>query len=108
MIGLQAFSTLIVSFTGFNGQYIAVNSQLTDDGAHAGYRLQSVGASTSQPRMFFLGPTQLLQSGLDVPLASTLDDGAIAAEIQAATGGSSATLATQIQSEIQPLDGRAT
>jgi hypothetical protein len=101
MIGLQSFSTLIVSFTGFNGQYIAVNGQITDDGAHAGFRLQSTGSSASQPRMFFLGVTQLLQPEVAVPLASSLDADAIAAEIQDATGQETAALAQAIQSSIQ-------
>jgi hypothetical protein len=106
MIGLQAFSTLIVSFTGFNGQYIAVNSQLTDDGQHAGYRLQSSNPSTSQPRMFFLGPTQLLQSGIELPLASTLDEGAVAAEIQLATGQTETALATRVAQQLETTPTR--
>ncbi len=64
---------LMVSFKGFNGQYIAVDSDISTHvdsygHSHSGYRLRSIGTSNVKARPFFLGVSNTLQAGLKVPL----------------------------------------
>lgn len=62
----------IVQFLGFNGQAIAVNPQITGHDDHSGYLLQSDGSSNPQAALWFMGVSGVLQSGLQVRLASEM------------------------------------
>jgi hypothetical protein len=72
VIRMQSHGLNIVQFQGFNGQNIAVNTQITSDRYHSGYRMQSTGSSNPQASLFFMGVTKLLQPGLQVRLASEM------------------------------------
>ncbi|HEX4369126.1 MAG TPA: hypothetical protein VH023_19990 [Rhodopila sp.] len=67
-IEMDSLDSLMVSFKGFNGNYIAVNGQMSDHGGHSGYRLQSLGAADAKARIWFMAVTQILQPGLRIPL----------------------------------------
>lgn len=72
ILGITGADLLTVSLTGFNGQYLAVNSQLSVHDGHSGFRLQSVGTGDYNARTFFLGVTKLIQSAVAVPLRHEL------------------------------------
>lgn len=100
-IRMQTYGALIVSFTGFNGQAIAVNSALTNDGVHSGFRLQSTDSPNRQAQMFFLGVTQLLQPGFRLPHVRELTTEQIAHEVQAVTANNATTVAAAISEALQ-------
>jgi hypothetical protein len=53
-IGIQTHDLGILGFTGFNGQYIAVNDSLTSHDDHTGYLLQSNSSDpTSKDTLWF-------------------------------------------------------
>lgn len=57
---------MIVSFNGWNGQAIAVDSGISGHDNHSGYRLRSVGSSNPKASLWFLGISNTLQKGLDL------------------------------------------
>lgn len=73
-IEMDSLGTLMVRFKGFNGQAIAVNSQISDHDGTSGYRLQSLGASDPKSFTWFMSVTQILQPGLQVALGRTLSE----------------------------------
>lgn len=72
-LAINGADLLIISLQGWNNQYVAVNSQLSQHDNHSGYRLQSIGSSDSNARSFFVGITQV-QPGLHVPMRSELTE----------------------------------
>lgn len=72
ILGITGADLLTISLTGFNGQYLAVNSQLSVHDGHSGFRLQSVGTDNYNARTFFLGVTRLIQPAVHVPLRHEL------------------------------------
>lgn len=71
-IEMDSMGELITAFKGFNGQYIAINSQTSDHDGYCGYRLQSVGASDPKTYMWFMAVNQILQPGLQIPLRNAV------------------------------------
>lgn len=78
IIGMQAVGGLVVAFTGFNGQAIAVDSSPDAHDGHTGYRVRSVGSSDAQSRLWFVGVNQVLQADVPATLASEVTDDVIA------------------------------
>ncbi|MGI8666827.1 MAG: hypothetical protein ACR2N4_12465 [Jatrophihabitans sp.] len=72
ILTISGADLLTISLQGFNGQYVAVNSQLSVHDWHSGFRLQSVGTQDYNARTFFLGITQLIQPAVHVPLRHEL------------------------------------
>jgi hypothetical protein len=83
-IGMQSVGGLVVALTGFNGQAIAVDANPDSHDWHTGYRVQSVGSSDPQSRLWFLGVSQVLQEGVKVTLASDVTDDVIRESLTAA------------------------
>lgn len=79
-LGIADGSLLTISLRGFNGQYIAVDSDISSHQGHAGYRLRSVGTPDVKARMWFLGITRTVQGGLGAPLKNQVTE----ADIQGA------------------------
>ena len=63
---------LTISLRGWNSEYLTVNTAISAHDDHSGYRLRSVSGGDHKARTFFLGITELLQPGLDLPLRSEL------------------------------------
>lgn len=77
ILGITGADLLTISLQGFNGQYLAVNNQLSVHDGHSGFRLQSIGTDNYNARTFFLGVTRLVQPALAVPLRHELTGTAI-------------------------------
>lgn len=97
---------LTVNFQGVNGQYVAVNPGPTthDDAngnSHTGYLLQSNAPAPGQSTNMLVAVTQVLQAGIEVPLAANLSptDIAIALTEQGVTNAT--TVAASIHAAIQ-------
>lgn len=57
----------MVSFKGFNNEYVAIDQDISSHQYHAGYRLRSIGTVDVKSRMWFLlGVTESLQEGLKI------------------------------------------
>lgn len=69
---LESRDLLTVSLLGFNDRYVAVDPAITSHDGHSGYELHSTGTDDPRSRMWFLGASELLQDGLDMPLAADL------------------------------------
>ncbi len=63
---------LTISLLGWNSEYLTVDSGISAHDDHSGYRLRSVSGGDHKAETFFLGITELLQPGLDLPLRSEL------------------------------------
>jgi hypothetical protein len=64
ILGFTAGDLLTISFSGFNGQAIAVDSQISSHEWHRGYRLRSTGTSDVKARTFFMLVDRALQPDL--------------------------------------------
>ena len=66
----------MIRLQGWNGQFVAVDSKISRDARHGGYRLLSVGAPDPKAYTWFLAVTSVLQAGVDVPRKEqlTFDD----------------------------------
>jgi hypothetical protein len=73
-LAITGADLLTISLQGFNSQYIAVNTQLSQHGGHNGYRLQSIGTGDYNARTFFVGISRVLQEGVEAPLRSELTE----------------------------------
>jgi hypothetical protein len=74
----------IVSFKGFNNQYIALDADISRHDDHSGYRVRSIGTGDVKARSWFLGVTQVLQKGPTLPLAHEVTQEDILREMLAA------------------------
>jgi hypothetical protein len=79
---------LIISLKGWNGQYVAVDADISTHqdafgNMHSGYRLRSVGTGDLKARSWFLGVSQILQAGLQLPLHHELTQEDIRRELRA-------------------------
>lgn len=77
ILGFETQDLMTVSFTGLNGQYIALDGQPTEHqdsngNDHTGYLLHSAGTSDPRARLFFLGVNAVLQPRLQVALQGSL------------------------------------
>jgi hypothetical protein len=100
ILGISGADLLTISLTGFNGQYVAVNSQLSVHDWHNGFRLQSVGTSDYNARTFFLGVTKLIQPAVTVPLRHELTSSHIENALAAAGVAPEAETVSWLQSAL--------
>ena len=70
ILTVEGGDLLAISLRGFNNQYLTVNSQPSPHDWHTGFRLQSQSTDDRNAHTFFLGVTQVLQDGLNLPLRS--------------------------------------
>jgi hypothetical protein len=80
---------LIVSLKGWNGQYVAVDADLSTHvdafgKMHSGYRLRSIGTGDQKARSWFLGVNRSLQANVQLPLRHDLKQEDIRRELLAA------------------------
>jgi hypothetical protein len=68
ILGIEGEDLLVISLRGFNGQYVTVNGSAWSYDGHTGFRLQSLSGGDPNARTFFMGVTEVLQDGLDLPL----------------------------------------
>lgn len=97
---------LTVNFQGVNGQYLAVNPNTTthDDSSgnsHTGYLLQSNAPSPGPATNMFVAVTQLLQDGIEVPLATSLSVSDIGTALAEQGVKNATAIATSIHAAIQ-------
>jgi hypothetical protein len=78
-VGLQ-----MIRLQGFNGQFIAVDGDLTRHQGHSGYRLRSGGSSDPNAYTWFLGIKAVLQAGLELPKKEQLTADDVRAELTSA------------------------
>lgn len=83
-IGFETKDLLIVALKGFNDQYIAVDSQISDHAPHAGFRLRSAGTENPKARLWFLAVRATLQPGFTAPLSTQLTEADVARAYAAA------------------------
>ncbi|MEO6700794.1 MAG: hypothetical protein ABI140_00460 [Jatrophihabitantaceae bacterium] len=84
ILAITGADLLTISLQGFNGQYVAVDSQLSVHDWHSGFRLRSVGTNDYNARTFFMGVTRLIQPALHVPLRHELTDADIGTALASA------------------------
>jgi hypothetical protein len=80
---LESQGMLIISLKGWNGQYVAVDPNITAHQNHAGYKLRSIGTTDVKARSWFLGVNQILQAGLELPRRHELTQEDIRRELAA-------------------------
>lgn len=83
-LALETNDLMMIALKGFNGQFIAVDQQISYHDDHAGFRLRSVGADNVQARLWFLSIARRLQPCLGVKLRSEINEADIARAYAAA------------------------
>jgi hypothetical protein len=71
-LGVDFLGFMTISLQGLNGLYVAVNSGLTSHDGYAAYQIQSTAGASGPATNFFVGTSQVVQAGLDVPLLAEL------------------------------------
>ena len=69
---------LTINFVGFNGKYLALNSNQTSHDGLSGYKLQSNGAAAGGNTNFFVSVGQALQSKISLPEFGGKSEGEVA------------------------------
>lgn len=100
-VRMSELGFLTVNLRGRNGRYLAVDAAPTRHHGHAGYKLQSTATSPGPATNMFVAVTRVLQRGLAVPLAASLDQAVIRAALAARGAADPGLLARRIAAAVR-------
>lgn len=72
ILGFHSYGLMIASISGFNGQDLAVDGDISNHGNHSGYRVRSIGSADAKARTWFLAIRRSLQTRLALPTAGEI------------------------------------